>query len=422
MNERICFVISTIGSENSEERLSANKFLELTKEIGEIHHLKVIRADEVSGTSDINKDIIEMVQNSDLCIIDLTGLNPNVMYEFGMRYQTGLPYIVCAQKETKLPFDIISRRTIFYGNLEKTSDYREAKKSIRDFINQYEERDYQASSSVSINDLYQMIQLLIEKVEKIEKINTQSYSAIGVNNAVGNILDNEDVDELLRQLAPAEAFHYAYTTNQIRLAERLLDYCRDQPIGHFINKLCALAALGSKKAIDELSEYYKENISNISIEMMKEMLGSIVSGFNHQDSECENMDRMEELFGITEGELNTNNDKAFFHNQKARFYAGAKKLDLAKENAEKAIQLIDTEPAYIYNYAIILTELGDKERALENAKKLLSFEENLNADHLSFACRMLKESSLPTDGELYNHCLNRLEKISPYKARLIRFL
>lgn len=422
MNERICFIISTIGSEGSEERLSANKFLELTKEIGEIHHLKVIRADEVSGTSDINMDIIEMIQNSDLCIIDLTGLNPNVMYEFGMRYQTGLPYIVCAKKGTKLPFDIISRRTIFYGDLEKTSDYREAKKLMRDFINQYEERDYQASSSVSINDLYQMIQLVIEKVERIEKINTQSYSATGFNNAVGKILDNEDVDELLRQLDPAEAFHYAYSTNQIRLAEQLLDYCRDQPTEHFINKLCALATLGSKKAIDELSKYYKESISDISIGTMQEVLGSIVSGFNHQDSECENMDRMEELFGIAESRLNSNNDKAFFHNQKARFYAGAKKLDLAKENAKKAIQLIDTVPAYIYNYAIILTELGDKEGALENAKKLLLFEENLDADHLAFICKILRESSFPADEELYNDCLNRLEKISPYKARLIRLL
>lgn len=422
MNERVCFIISTIGSENTEERLSANKFLELTREIGEIHHLKVIRADEVSGTSDINTDIIEMVQNSDLCIIDLTGLNPNVMYEFGMRYQTGLPYIVCAKKGTKLPFDIISRRTIFYGDLEKTNDYREAKKSIRDFINQYEERDYQVSSSVSINDLYQMIQLVIEKVERIEKINTQSYSATGSNNSVGKILDNEDVDELLKQLDPAEAFHYAYTTNQIRLAEQLLDYCRDQPIEHFINKLCALAALGSKKAIDELTKYYKENISDISIKTMQEVLGCIVSGFNHQDSECENIDRMEELFGISQGKLNTNKDKAFFHNQKARFYTGANELDLAKENAEKAIQLNDTEPAYIYNYAIILTELGDNEGALENAKKLLSFEENVDADHLSFICKMLKESSFPADEELYNDCLNRLEKISPYKARLIRLL
>lgn len=422
MNERICFIISTIGSENSEERLSANKFLELTKEIGEIHHLKVIRADEVSGTSDINTDIIEMVQNSDLCIIDLTGLNPNVMYEFGMRYQTGLPYIVCAKKGTKLPFDIISRRTIFYGDLEKTNNYREAKKFIRDFISQYEERDYQASSSVNINDLYQMIQLLIEKVERIEKINTQSYSSTASKNDVGKFLDNENVDELLKQLDPAEAFHYAYTTNQIRLAEQLIDYCRDQPAEHFINKLCALATLGSKKAIDELSKYYKENFSTLSIEMMQKILGCIVSGFNHQDSECENRERMEELFGITEGKMNTNNDKAFFHNQKARFYAGANELGLAKENAEKAIQLDDTKPPYFYNYAIILTELGDEDGALENAKKILSFEENVDADHLSFVCKILKKSPFPADGELYNDCLSRLEKISPYKARLIRLL
>ena len=124
MDTRFCFVVSPIGEQDSPERKHADNFLALIKEIGELHNLDVKRADEIVGTSDINADVIDKIQNADLCIIELTGLNPNVMYEFGMRYQTGLPYIVCAKHKTDLPFDTISRRTIFYGDLNYASECR----------------------------------------------------------------------------------------------------------------------------------------------------------------------------------------------------------------------------------------------------------------------------------------------------------
>lgn len=420
MIERLCFVISPIGSDDSEERLQADKFLELIKEIGEIHNLNVIRADEVNGTSDINSDIIEKVQHSDLCIIDLTGLNPNVMYEFGMRYQTGLPYIVCAKKGTKLPFDIISRRTIFYGDLEKTIDYREAKSAIRSFIDKFEEKDYQNSKAVGTNDLYQMLQHIMEKIEKIEKINTQVYNnSSTVNDSIGKTTVNDEIDELLKQLEPSEAFHYAYTTNQLRLAEQLLEYCRDQPMEYFLNKLCALATLGSHKAANELLKYIKENSSIIEAENLLEMIGCIVSCFNRLDLECENIEQMEEVFSLVEGRVSTNKGRAALFNQKERFYAGASMYDKAKENAEKAIQLDDTQPAYFYNYAFVLEKLGEHDNALVYAKKILSFE-GINAEHLTFLCKLLKKSNVPADIELFEECFSSLEKISPYKARLIK--
>ena len=59
MNKRSCFVISPIGTPDSEERECADRFLELIKEISELHNLETVRADEVSGTSDINNDVIE---------------------------------------------------------------------------------------------------------------------------------------------------------------------------------------------------------------------------------------------------------------------------------------------------------------------------------------------------------------------------
>ena len=58
------------------------------------------------------------LQHDELVIADLTGLNPNVMFEVGYRFALEKDIIFIAQKGTNIPFDISTRRTFFY----ETSD------------------------------------------------------------------------------------------------------------------------------------------------------------------------------------------------------------------------------------------------------------------------------------------------------------
>lgn len=78
-------------------------------------------------------------------------------------------------------------------------------------------------------------------IEKLDSFNITSAFTSNSNNMT------DGVDDLLRQLEPSEAFHYAYSTNQVKLAEELLEYCRNQPFEYFFDKLCALTTLGSEK-------------------------------------------------------------------------------------------------------------------------------------------------------------------------------
>ncbi|MCU7928065.1 MAG: hypothetical protein KZQ97_16710 [Candidatus Thiodiazotropha sp. (ex Dulcina madagascariensis)] len=115
MDERrkTCFVISPIGADGTEIRKMADDFLELLIEPAlQPFGFDIIRADKITASSVITSDVIRYVQNSDLCIIDLTTHNPNVFYECGRRHENGQPFIQLIQKGDDLPFDVSGIRTI----------------------------------------------------------------------------------------------------------------------------------------------------------------------------------------------------------------------------------------------------------------------------------------------------------------------
>jgi hypothetical protein len=110
-----CFVVSQIGAEGSDERKHADRvFKHLIEPACTTCSFAAERADHIPNAGSITTQVVSSIANSDLVIADLTNLNPNVMYELGLRHGTMKPVVQIAIKDTKLPFDVMGVNTLFY--------------------------------------------------------------------------------------------------------------------------------------------------------------------------------------------------------------------------------------------------------------------------------------------------------------------
>lgn len=70
---------------------------------------------ESRGSNIIHADVIAKLSGTDLTLADLSTLNPNVLFEVGIRTAINEPIVLIAEQGTKLPFDLASINTFFYN-------------------------------------------------------------------------------------------------------------------------------------------------------------------------------------------------------------------------------------------------------------------------------------------------------------------
>ena len=108
-----CFVVTPIGADNSETRRAADGLIKaVIKPILDELDIETYVAHEISDPGSITNQVIKHILEDDLVVANLTELNPNVMYELAVRHCAGRPFVVLAEKETRLPFDIAQERNL----------------------------------------------------------------------------------------------------------------------------------------------------------------------------------------------------------------------------------------------------------------------------------------------------------------------
>ena len=118
---RKCFVIMPFGGKDEyrfddEEANSIYKNI-IKKSFDEVFgdEVTVSRQIDLSFTGSINEDIIQNIVESEFSVVDITGLNPNVFFELGVRYSFRKnTTILLRQSGTDIPFDITNYKIITY--------------------------------------------------------------------------------------------------------------------------------------------------------------------------------------------------------------------------------------------------------------------------------------------------------------------
>lgn len=108
----------------------------------------MVRSDRINVPGSITGQIIQNLLVADLVIADISGLNPNVMYELGIRHATRLPVILLASRGETIPFDIANVRVIIY-DVSSLDDTAAAREALVRFIGAVDSGAYLGESPIS---------------------------------------------------------------------------------------------------------------------------------------------------------------------------------------------------------------------------------------------------------------------------------
>jgi len=106
--ENTCFVVMPFAS------LFQLQYKNVIRPAVEATGLKCKRGDEIYSKADIVADIWKSLREAQLVVAELTGRNPNVLYEIGLAHAIGKPIIFLTRNKDDVPFDLKALRYLYY--------------------------------------------------------------------------------------------------------------------------------------------------------------------------------------------------------------------------------------------------------------------------------------------------------------------
>jgi hypothetical protein len=383
----VCFVISPIGPEKSDILAKANDFLELLVEPAlEKYHFEVVRADRIARPTFITNDIVQFVQQSELCIIDVTGGNPNVFYECGRRHEAGKPFIQLVDKEglDRLPFDVAGIRTIPY-DLSTPRSILACQQVIREFVDQLVATGFGTTTGgESLGSVAQSLHRIERKLEILTS--TPRYSTLPMRADAGG--ENVDMHDFLGSLLlpPKIQFLNALRNGDTGAAHSALQKMKHSESAHeYIGAVGILAASGDKtafmmleEAIDDMlvhAENYDDDVSKIMFQMTSNY-------FTNTGKAVEGLRFLVDKFDAIQPMNNFSDDlKGFIANKGGMIAWIADKDDECLRLTVIATRYSPNEPSYFYNLALVEKKMG-READLRKTLNRLASLPGLDSDHL----------------------------------------
>jgi len=146
-SKKICFFVSPIGQSNSPERKRADNIKKYILNEALAAKFKVVRADELPQPGSITHQVIKLLYAADLVVADLTGLNPNVVYELAIRNSFNKLSIHLIDQASQIPFDLKDERTIVV-DLTDPDSVDDCKKELAKIIKETSRKAFKYSSPI----------------------------------------------------------------------------------------------------------------------------------------------------------------------------------------------------------------------------------------------------------------------------------
>ncbi len=404
-----CFVISPIGSEGSETRINADDLYDLIIEPAlDKFNFQIIRGDMVTTNDSITDDIIKRIQNSELCIIDITGHNPNVFYECGRRHETAKPFILMRKKGEEIPFDLMDIRAVEYD----LSDPRKAKNSkdnLRKFVNEFEQTGYGSESpTASLTSIADVLKRLERKID-----------TLGSGHIGGDVTTEPFTDEFSNE-SPGLVFYNALKSNNYSTAVKALK--RFLQISPDINLNLDMASMiveayepAGVPIVRALLEKDFDNFKPDKIAIALHGLYSFYVGALSIENEADYLREQ-----VNKALVNPNvsdKDRAALMNVLASVEYSLKNDVQSLKFQEKTIELQPSEPAYQYNISKLYDSLGMKEKSITSLNYLISIyknkdpkKETINNTYLEYAKKIFKQDNQMDKVEEINSIIENAKK------------
>ena len=88
------------------------------RETAEKLGLSAIRADDIEYTGQVMPQIKAQIARADLVVADITGANPNVMYEIGYSHALGKRTVLICRRDEHPPFDLLGHLYLPYASID----------------------------------------------------------------------------------------------------------------------------------------------------------------------------------------------------------------------------------------------------------------------------------------------------------------
>lgn len=201
--DKTCFIITPIGNSNSAIYRHINGVIRsvIRPCLEKAGFTKIKAAHEINELGSINTQVITSILDADLVVANLTGTNPNVMYELCLRHAIAKPVIHICEEGTDLPFDIKDSRTIFYRNdmlgvdelkealetmlreIDYTKDYKDNPIYNARAIDSIMKEDGEENSASVIMSMLNKMMSTVNRIDARDK--QREYTAIPVTKNMG---------------------------------------------------------------------------------------------------------------------------------------------------------------------------------------------------------------------------------------------